>query len=135
MQSTWIVGALAVSTVAAWLTKDKWSPKLSKYYEVIRDYNTQDTLIINPINKTATIKYFHLGRQYSLLVPYYEDKKLDMLKYEINVDYEGTKQYIDQPIGIPLLVSADDLKASHLEVTDRDDNVTACLFGRDLPTY
>lgn len=133
MQSA--LGALAVSTAALWLTRNLWSSKLKKYYEVLKDYNTQDTLILNSVNKTATIKYFYLGRQYSLLVPYYEDKKLDMLKYEINVDYEGTKQYIDQPIGIPLLVSAEDLAASHLEVTDRDDNVTICLFGRDLPTY
>lgn len=133
MQST--LGALVISTAAVWLTRNLWTSKLKKYYEIIRDYNTQDTLIVNPLNKTATIKYFHLGRQYSLIVPYYEDKKLDMLKYEINVDYEGTKQYIDQPIGIPLLVNADDLAASYLEVTDRDDNVTICLFGRDLPTY
>lgn len=86
--------------------------------------------------RVASIEFNRGSRQETLLVPCYRKSMARMINLEVHIVYEDRQKIMEHPIGLPVLVSAQDLGAQKILLVDSiDQTIIYEASGDQVPGF
>lgn len=149
---TYTVGsviAIAISGLAAYYgytgailgwCQDKWA-KVQLVRSLLNNMNVKDEKVegrithINDGDKSMTIAYKYFGVDYIVTVPFRRDYVVPMSGYKVSVRKNDTWIDVTQQPGVPYLVSAEQLGANGILITNTDTGKSISPHVQWVPDY